>query len=214
MMNRIRTGEPRGFNKGRSSKFRVGFRVRQTPEEGRMIYGPKRCGNNTKDEDNSPKTLNDKNLTHFLLFFSVGSGLYAWVWDGPKKEEKDEDKKLNKCYLKSRKICMRYFLKWRCEKFLLSPRKWLAKFPKIKLTARFTLFFICGFLCISLWFYFLCLAIFYIPVSQSSFSILWSHLYLLPHLSVSVVFSRFTLFVYMLVWTYLFPDFRSPIDWT
>ena len=28
---------------------------------GRRTYRPKRCGNNTKDEDNSPKTLNDKN---------------------------------------------------------------------------------------------------------------------------------------------------------
>ena len=36
-------------------------RVRQTPEEGRRTYQPKRCGNNNKDEDNSPKTLNDKN---------------------------------------------------------------------------------------------------------------------------------------------------------
>ena len=34
-----------------------GSRVRQTPEEGRL----KRCGNNNKDEDNSSKTLNDKN---------------------------------------------------------------------------------------------------------------------------------------------------------
>ena len=61
MANGIRTGNPRGFNKGRSSKFREGSRVRQTPEEGRRIYRPKRCGNNNKDEDNSPKTLNDKN---------------------------------------------------------------------------------------------------------------------------------------------------------
>ena len=61
MANGIRTGEPRGFNKGRSSKFRVGSRVRQTPEEDRRTYQPKRCKNNTKDEDNSPKTLNDKN---------------------------------------------------------------------------------------------------------------------------------------------------------
>ena len=36
------------------------FRVRQAPEEDRRTYRPKRCGNN-KDEDNSPKTLNDKN---------------------------------------------------------------------------------------------------------------------------------------------------------
>ena len=37
-----------------------GSRVRQTPEEGRRTYRPKRCGNNNKDEDNSPKNLNDK----------------------------------------------------------------------------------------------------------------------------------------------------------
>ena len=30
-------------------------------EEGRRTYWPKRCGNNNKDEDNSPKNLNDKN---------------------------------------------------------------------------------------------------------------------------------------------------------
>ena len=35
--------------------------VFQTPEEGRRSYRPKRCGNNNGDEDNSPKTLNDKN---------------------------------------------------------------------------------------------------------------------------------------------------------
>ena len=61
MVNGIRTGNPHGFNKGRSSKFREGSRVRQTPEEGRRTYRPKRCGNNNKNEDNSPKTLNDKN---------------------------------------------------------------------------------------------------------------------------------------------------------
>ena len=36
-------------------------RVRQTPEEGRRIYLPKRCGNSNKDEDSSLKSLNDKN---------------------------------------------------------------------------------------------------------------------------------------------------------
>ena len=61
MANGIRTGDPRGFNKGCSSKFREGSRVRQTPEEGRRTYWSKRCGNNNKDEDNSPKNLNDKN---------------------------------------------------------------------------------------------------------------------------------------------------------
>ena len=61
MANGIRTGHPRGFNKGRSSKFREGSRVRQTPEKGWGTYRAKRCGNDTKDEDNSLKTLNDKN---------------------------------------------------------------------------------------------------------------------------------------------------------
>ena len=60
MANGIRTGDPRGFNKGLSLKFCEGSRVRQTPEEGRRTYRPKRCGNKNKDEDNSPKTLNDK----------------------------------------------------------------------------------------------------------------------------------------------------------
>ena len=68
MANGIRTGDPRGFNKGRSSKFREGSQVRQTPEEGRKTYRPKRCGNNNKDEDNSPKTLNDKNQASFQKF--------------------------------------------------------------------------------------------------------------------------------------------------
>ena len=52
---------PRRFNKGCSSKFREGSKVRQTSEEGRRTYQLKHCGNNNKDEGNSPKTLNDKN---------------------------------------------------------------------------------------------------------------------------------------------------------
>ena len=39
MANGIRTGAPHGFNKGRSSKFREGSRVRQTPKEGRGYIG-------------------------------------------------------------------------------------------------------------------------------------------------------------------------------
>ena len=39
MANGIRTGDPHGFNKGRSSKFREGSRVRRTPEEGRCPRG-------------------------------------------------------------------------------------------------------------------------------------------------------------------------------
>ena len=60
MTNGIKTCDPRVFNKGHSLKFREGSRVRQTPEEGRRTYRPKRYGNKNKDEDNSPKTHNDK----------------------------------------------------------------------------------------------------------------------------------------------------------
>ena len=60
MANGIRTSDPHGFNKERSSKFREGSRFRQTPAEGQRTYRPKRCGNNNKDEDNSLKTLKDK----------------------------------------------------------------------------------------------------------------------------------------------------------
>ena len=61
MATGIRAGDPHGFNKERSSKFWVGSRVQQTPEDSLTTYRPKRCGNNNKDEDNSPKSLNDKN---------------------------------------------------------------------------------------------------------------------------------------------------------
>ena len=47
------------LNMPRALKFRVGSRVRQTPEESRRTYRPK-CENKIKDEDNSPKTLHDK----------------------------------------------------------------------------------------------------------------------------------------------------------
>ena len=71
MANGIRTGDPRGFNKGRSSKFRVGSRVRQTPAEGRKTYLPKRCANNNKDEDNSPKNINDKKVRKEFQFSHI-----------------------------------------------------------------------------------------------------------------------------------------------
>ena len=68
--------DPRGYNKGHSSKFHEGFRVRQTPEEGRRTYQPKRCGNNNKDEDSSSKTLNDKNQSNHYL-----QSIWFWlVW--------------------------------------------------------------------------------------------------------------------------------------
>ena len=61
MVNGIGTSDPCGLDKERSSKFRVGSQVRQTHEEGRRTYRPKRWEYNNKDENNSPKTLNYKN---------------------------------------------------------------------------------------------------------------------------------------------------------
>ena len=40
------------------------------PEEGRRTHRPKRCEYNNKDDDNSPKTLNDKN--HLALSQKLG----------------------------------------------------------------------------------------------------------------------------------------------
>ena len=64
------TGDPRGFNKGRNSKFCVGSRVRLTPEEGRRTDQIKRFGNNKKDKDNNAKTLNDKKKINPVQFIS------------------------------------------------------------------------------------------------------------------------------------------------
>ena len=61
MVNRIRTSDLCGLNKGCGLKFCVGSRVQQNPEESWRRYWPKCCEYNHKDEDNSPKTLNDKN---------------------------------------------------------------------------------------------------------------------------------------------------------
>ena len=70
MTNGIKTGNPRWFIKGPSTKFRVGSWVWPTPEVGQRTYRPKSCENNNKDEDNSPKILNDKNhQASFLKFW-------------------------------------------------------------------------------------------------------------------------------------------------
>ena len=74
MANGIRTGDLRQFNKGRSWKFCFVSQVRQTLEEGWRTYRPKRCGNN-KDEDNSPKTLNDKNPVPEFTKFTNNSAI-------------------------------------------------------------------------------------------------------------------------------------------
>ena len=97
MAKGIRTGDPSGFNKGHSSKFSEGSRVRQTPEKARRTYRPKSCGN--KDEDNSQKTLmikinklrlrnlvtfmfhiffNSQAKSRYLYFFSVSFDLTPW----------------------------------------------------------------------------------------------------------------------------------------
>ena len=65
MANGIRTGDPR------SLKFCEGSRVRQTPEEGRRTYRPKRGRNDNKDEDNSPKNLNDKNENNQIYIYLI-----------------------------------------------------------------------------------------------------------------------------------------------
>ena len=78
MANGIRTGGPRGLNKGRSLKFCEGSRVWQTPEEGRRAYRPKRCGNNNKDEDNSPKNLNDENTNIYICI----NYIYIYIYIG------------------------------------------------------------------------------------------------------------------------------------
>ena len=61
MVNGIRASGPCGLNKGCGLKFRVDFQIQQTPEEGWKTYHLKHCEYNNEDEDNSPKTLNDKN---------------------------------------------------------------------------------------------------------------------------------------------------------
>ena len=94
MANRIRTGDPRGLNKGRSSKFREGSRVRQTPKERQRTYRPKRYGNNNKDEDNSPKTLSDKNQQASSQKFRQQTPEEGWRTYRPKRcgnNNKDED---------------------------------------------------------------------------------------------------------------------------
>ena len=47
------------------------FFLVKTSEEGRRTYRPKRCGNNNKDEDKSPQTLNDeKTYSHFKMILN------------------------------------------------------------------------------------------------------------------------------------------------
>ena len=62
MVNGIRTSSPCELNQGRGSKFCEGSRIGQeTSKEGRRTYRPKSCEYISKDDDNIPKTLKDKN---------------------------------------------------------------------------------------------------------------------------------------------------------
>ena len=101
MANGIRIGDPRGFNKGRSSKLRVGSRVRQTSEIGRRTYRPKRCGNNNEDKDNSPKTFHDKKIIDPRIR-KLGNWYISIIESYEKQRNIHHElvKKLNKKYLK------------------------------------------------------------------------------------------------------------------
>ena len=67
MVNGFRPSETRGLNGRRASKSHLGSRVQQeTSEEGWSIYRPKRYEYKNKDEDNSPKTMNDKKQVYLV----------------------------------------------------------------------------------------------------------------------------------------------------
>ena len=81
MVNGIRVSDPNGLNIGRGSKFSICSSVwKETSEDGRKTHRPKRCEYNTKDEDNSPKILNDKNLNE--------TGSNSWKTMGIVRREK------------------------------------------------------------------------------------------------------------------------------
>ena len=65
--------DPLGLNKRRSLKFRA---WQGTPKEGPRKYRPQRCEYYNTDEDNSLKTLNDKNVSFMCRLLS----LYWITW--------------------------------------------------------------------------------------------------------------------------------------
>ena len=85
MVRGIRTGYPRGLNKGLGLKLQEGSRVRkedsriqdssrvqqEIPEESRRLHRPKRCTDNNKDEDNSPNNT-DNTISDFVLIQDPG----------------------------------------------------------------------------------------------------------------------------------------------
>ena len=69
MAHGTRTVYPGERNKRLSSTF-------QPPEEGRSVQRPKRCDKHSdKDEDNSPKNVNNVQISWYVIFIS--SGLFA-----------------------------------------------------------------------------------------------------------------------------------------
>ena len=83
MVSGMRTGYPRGLNKGLGSKFRDGPRLRQEgsrvqqeiPEEGRRAHRPKRCTDNNEDGDNSPNNTDNTNSN----LFNISMFIYIFV---------------------------------------------------------------------------------------------------------------------------------------
>ena len=69
----MRTGYPRGLNKGLGSKFRDGYLLQEgscvrqeISEEGRRAHRPKRCTDNNEDENNSLNNTNNGNLCRVM----------------------------------------------------------------------------------------------------------------------------------------------------
>ena len=78
MVNGIRITDFRGLNKGRGSKFYVGSRVRQTPEEDRRTYRQKRCEYNNKDENKSENPEWWKCFKLVSFFFLPSRALFIY----------------------------------------------------------------------------------------------------------------------------------------
>ena len=86
MVSGMRTGYPRGLNKGLGSKVRdgsllqEGFCVRQEiPEEGWRAHRPKRCTDNNEDEDNSLNNTNNGNLCGVPSWLPASKTASCWL---------------------------------------------------------------------------------------------------------------------------------------
>ena len=95
MVNGIRPNvtPTRGLIKRYGSKFRVGSWFQHTtPEDGQRTHRAKHYKYNNKDEDNSPKTLIDKN-SFFGICLCVAQSICEiwilfWLWIEGKKQAK------------------------------------------------------------------------------------------------------------------------------